>query len=200
MDRKAPLHPFRKFISNYTTISNEDWARIERVITRKEYGKGVTLLEQGKVCKKLYFLESGFLRYYVVREGEDITKFFTEPPYCFTSQRSFTQNIPAQESIEALEHSVIWEMSKANADDLLEMGAWNNFIRQLVQEVQFYTEQILVAIQNETAEQRYVKMITERSILLQKVPLKHLASYLGIAPQSLSRIRKKFFEERPKLT
>ena len=170
------------------------------MITRKEYGKGVTLLEQGKVCKKLYFLESGFLRYYVVRKGEDITKFFTEPPYCFTSQRSFTQNTPAQESIEALEHSIIWEMSKANADDLLEMGAWNNFIRQLVQEVQFYTEQILVAIQNETAEQRYVKMITERSILLQKVPLKHLASYLGIAPQSLSRIRKKFFEERPKLT
>ena len=76
----------------------------------------------------------------------------------------------------------------------------STFTRKLVQEVQFYTEQILVEIQNDTAEQRYLKMIEEQSILLQKVPLKHLATYLGIAPQSLSRIRKKFFEQRPKLT
>lgn len=200
MAQKAPLHPFRKFISNYTPLGDEDWARLERVIVRKEYGKGLVLLEQGRVCKKLYFLESGFLRYFVTRDGEDITKFFTAPPYCFTSQRSFNQNTPAQESIETLEESVVWEMSKTNAEDLLEMGSWNNFVRKLVQEVQFYTEQILVEIQNETAEQRYIKMMDEQNILLQKVPLKHLASYLGIAPQSLSRIRKKFFQQRPKLT
>ena len=73
---------------------------------------------------------------------------------------------------------------------LLKITNWSNFIRELIQEVQSFTEEILEELQTETAEIRYRKMLESNNNLLQRVPLKHLASYLGIAPQSLSRIRK----------
>ena len=81
-------------------------------------------------------------------------------------------------------------MSYEDAQRLLALNSWSNFIRLLIQEVQTFTEEILEALQTETAESRYRMMLQADANLLQRVPLKHLASYLGIAPQSLSRIRK----------
>ncbi|MEM9025264.1 MAG: Crp/Fnr family transcriptional regulator, partial [Bacteroidota bacterium] len=164
---------------------------VEAVLTRTTHPKGTLLLEEGRTCRQLWFLESGFLRFFVNKDGEEATKFFTEPPYCFTSPRSFNTGAPAAESIEALEESVVWVLSRDDAYALLERPSWAAFVRHLTQEVQFFTEQILEELQTKTAEERYSRLVAEGSVLLQKVPLKHLASYLGIAPQSLSRIRKK---------
>lgn len=186
------MHPFRKYIQSYAPCTDAEWAMIENCLLRQDYPKGSVLLQEGKICRKLYFLESGFLRYYRIKKGQEISQFFTQPPYCFTSQRSFANELPALESIDALEDSVVWEMSKADAYELFSIPNWNTFVRNLIQEVQFFTQQILESLQSETAEERYFRMIEEGSILLEKVPLKHLATYLGIAPQSLSRIRKKY--------
>ncbi|MEO0876690.1 MAG: Crp/Fnr family transcriptional regulator, partial [Bacteroidota bacterium] len=146
-------------------------------------------------------LESGLMHFYVNRDGREVTKFFTEPPYCFTSQRSFNKDLPAGESIQAITDSRVWEMNKSDAFRLLdELPSWNTFVRTLIQEVQYYTEVILEDLQNKTAEERYAEMIVERTALLEQLPLKYLASYLGIAPQSLSRIRKRFYERKRKLS
>lgn len=190
------MHPYRQFIHNYTKITNQDWERITSCLTKRVLPSGHLLLEEGKICRHVYFLESGLLRYFVWKDGNDVTKFFTQPPYCFTSQRSFNNEIPAKESIEVLAESVVWEMSKADAYRLFELKNWSTFVRKLTQEVQFFTEEILEELQSETAENRYRKMLLTGDPLLQKVPLKHLASYLGIAPQSLSRIRKKLWAQK----
>lgn len=184
------MHAFRQFIENYTSIPDPDWKEVEQCLRKRSIKKGELILEEGKICRHLYFLESGFLRYFLWKDGLDKTKFFTIPPYCFTSQRSFNFEIPAEESIEVLEDGVIWEIKKTDRTRLLKLNSWNTFTRLLVQEVQFFTEQILIALQNETAEERYRKMLSNGDVILQKAPLKIVASYLGIAPQSLSRIRK----------
>ena len=194
------MHPFRTYILKYSKLSDSEWSEIEKSLTLKTYKQGELLLESGKVCKKLYFLEEGFLRYFTFKEGNDISKFFTEAPYCFTSQRSFTNDLPSEENIEAVKDSKVWEMSKTDAFELLKYPNWSEFIRKLIQEVQFYTEQILDEVQNSTAEERYIKMIEENDQILIDAPLKDVASYLGIAPQSLSRIRKKYWDSQRKLT
>ncbi|MEO0728251.1 MAG: Crp/Fnr family transcriptional regulator [Bacteroidota bacterium] len=195
------MHPFRTYINQYAALSQSDWEQIAACLTERSYSKGAILLEEGKICRKLYFLESGLMHYYVNRDGREVTKYFTEPPYCFTSQRSLTKDLPAGESIQAITDSRVWEMSKSDAFRLLdELPSWNTFVRTLIQEVQYYTEVILEDLQNKTAEERYAEMITERNTLLEQVPLKYLASYLGIAPQSLSRIRKRFYERKRKLS
>lgn len=190
------MHPFKKYISTYTAISNQDWKKIEVCLKRKVIRPNELLLREEQICRHVYFLESGFMRYFVWKDGIDVSKFFTIPPYCFTSQRSFDLQIPANENIEALEESIVWEMTREDAYRLLEIKSWSTFVRKLVQEVQFFTEEILVDLQNETAETRYAKMLENGDILLEKVPLKHLASFLGIAPQSLSRIRKKLTQKK----
>ncbi|RNC87857.1 MAG: Crp/Fnr family transcriptional regulator [Winogradskyella sp.] len=194
------MHPFRKYILNYNTLNEDEWQLIEKCLSRKHYKKGDVILESGKICRKLYFLEEGFLKFYVFRDGEKVSKFFTEAPYCFTSQRSFTTDTPTNDNIEALQDSVVWEMSKEKAFQLLELPHWSEFVRKLIQEVQFYTEQILEEAQNNTAEERYKKLVEEKSSILENAPLKDIASYLGIAPQSLSRIRKKYWTDQRKLT
>lgn len=194
------MHPFRKYILKFTPLPDQEWMLIEPCLTRKEYPRGELLLKSGRICRKLYFVEEGLLRFFVFRDGIDVSKFFTLAPYCFTSQKSFTEETPSQDNIETLEDSIVWEMNQSDAFALLKHPGWSEFVRKLIQEVQFNTEQLLEALQNYTAEDRYIKMIEESSPLLTRVPLKHIASYLGIAPQSLSRIRRKYLEDRKKLT
>ena len=190
------MHPFRQFIQNYTSFTDADWQQIEPHLVRKEVKREALILEEGKICRHLYFLESGLLRFFILKNGVEVTKYFTDVPYCFTSQKSFSAQIPARESIETLENCVIWEMSFTETYRLLTLPNWSAFIRELIKEVQSFTEEILEDVQTETAENRYRKMLTENDPLLQRVPLKHLASYLGIAPQSLSRIRKNVMLKR----
>jgi CRP/FNR family transcriptional regulator, anaerobic regulatory protein len=184
------MHPFRPFIQNYTPLSNADWASVEKHLVRMEVKKETILLQEGKICRHLYFLESGLLRFFTLKNGNDITKYFTDIPYCFTSIKSFENQIPATENIETLEDTILWAMTYESVQSLQNLPAWSTFTRKLVQEVQVYTDEIWEDLQSETAENRYKKMLFENDPLLQRVPLKHIASYLGIAPQSLSRIRK----------
>ncbi|QCW98990.1 Crp/Fnr family transcriptional regulator [Aggregatimonas sangjinii] len=185
------MKEFRKFVERYEKIPNKDWELISSHFRKKEYPKNHNLLEQGKTCKNLYFLEKGLLRYFILKDGSEITKFFTIAPYCFTSQASFNSKKPANESIQTIEKSIVWETTYTENEELLNLKSWNSFARKITQEVQFFTEEILEELQTETAEKRYQKLLKTQPELLQRIPLKHLASFFGVAPQSLSRIRKK---------
>jgi CRP-like cAMP-binding protein len=189
------LDTLRKFIEKYTTIPLEEWNEISLCFQKRIVDKDEIILEEGKICKHLYFVESGLFRFFIHKEGNDITKFFTEAPYFFTSQASFNAQKPAQENIQAIEKSVVFQISFKQSNDLFRLKSWSEFGRKITQEVQFFTEEILEELQTETAELRYQKMLNNRSELTQRIPLKYLASYLGIAPQSLSRIRKKIQEK-----
>ena len=189
------MHPFRQFIHHYTTLREEDWNTIQKSLQPVKFEKGELLLKEGQICKDLYFLEHGLLRFFALHHGEEITKFFTDAPYTFTSQKSFTEKKPATESIQAIEPSAVWKLSVEKAYELLHIPAWSEFVRCLIQEVQFYTENLLLEMQTETAENRYRKMLEEQPEFVQRIPIKYLASYFGIAPQSLSRIRKQMLRK-----
>lgn len=185
------MNNFRVFIEKYTTLPDEDWEQIACCFEQITISKDQLLLQEGKICRYLYFIEKGLLRYFLIKDGTEVTKFFTDAPYCFTSQVSFTAEKPSPESIQAIEDAVIWQTTLQQATALLELKSWNTFIRKLIQEVQFYTEELLQQLQTQTAEHRYEQMLLRQPDLVQRIPLKYLASYFGIAPQSLSRIRKK---------
>ncbi|NHF59111.1 Crp/Fnr family transcriptional regulator [Flavobacteriaceae bacterium TP-CH-4] len=184
------MEAFRTFFSRYVDFTPEDWNTIAPTFQKIVVGKGQLLLKEGDISNHLCFLEDGLLRFYLWKDGESVTKFFTEAPYMFTSQRSFNQRQPARESIEALEDSIIWQISYEQHQELLQMTVWKRFADKITQEVQFFTENILEELQNETAEHRYRLLLENRPELVRRVPLKHLASYLGITQQSLSRIRR----------
>ncbi|MGB3464131.1 MAG: Crp/Fnr family transcriptional regulator [Cyclobacteriaceae bacterium] len=184
------MDQFREFTKKYADISDRDWQKIEACFKRSVLPKNHMLLAAGNVCRHLWFAESGLLRFYVLKDGVENTKFFTIAPYCFTSQASFNSQKPAKEYIETIEESVIWETTYQENEALLRLPSWNQFARKITQEVQYFTEEILEDLQTETAENRYRKLMASQPQLISRIPLKHLASFLGVAPQSLSRIRK----------
>ena len=184
-------HPFRSYLENYVPLSDRGWALISQKITPFSLKRKEFLLKEGEICRNIYFVETGLLHFFINRNGANITRYFTEAPYLFTSQQSFTNIKPSTENIQAIEECTLWKMSYDSAYSLLELKAWSDFVRKLVQEVQFYTELIYTETQTMTPSARYQKILAESPELIQRVPQKYLASYLGIAPQSLSRLRKK---------
>lgn len=189
------MEKLKQFIENYTSVSETEWSEISNFFEKVIIEKDEIILREGKVCKQLYFLESGLLRFYINKDGNEITKFFTDAPYFFTSQASFNSQKPTSENIQAIEKSTVWQVSYQHTNDLYKLNSWSEFGRKITQEVQYFTEEILQEIQTETAENRYKKMIETNPEFLQRIPLQHLASFFGIAPQSLSRIRKKITEK-----
>jgi CRP-like cAMP-binding protein len=185
------LDTLLKFIESYTSVPTDEWTQISNCFEHRIVKKDEIILREGKVCRHLYFLESGLLHFYISKDGKNVTKFFTVAPYFFTSQASFNAQKPATENIQAIEASIVWQITYQQLNELYQLKSWTDFARKIIQEVQFFTEEILEDLQTETAEIRYEKMLKNDSELVTRVPLKILASYLGIAPQSLSRIRKK---------
>ena len=158
-----------------------------------EYNPNEIILIEGTVCRYFYFLESGLIRFYKNIDGNDITKTFTIAPYCFTSKISFRKQSPSDEEIQALDKTIVRRISYSNYKKLEGFNSWNIFIRRLLNEIQEFSETFYLEIRTKTAEERYLKLVKDYPVeTLNKIPLKHLSTFLGIAPQSLSRIRRKY--------
>lgn len=184
------MNALKKFIKNYTDVPENEWQTIQKAFEKRVVKKNEMIVTEGTVCRYFYFLEEGLVRYFIFNDGDDITNFFTAAPYCFTSKNSFRNQIPAQENIQALEKCILWQISLKNANNLLELRSWNTFTRKFVNEVQEQMEELLMEIKTQSAQQRYLNLQKKYPALVSKIQLKHLSSFLGIAPQSLSRIRK----------
>jgi len=159
----------------------------------KEYvQKNHVLIEVGKVCNKLYFLEQGIVRsYYLKQDGKDVTQWFFSAGKFMTSANSFFQQIPSIYYLEILEDSVLYSISKEKLDILL---AKYHKVEKLVRlvSIEMLTQVFhkLNAIQFHTAKERYTYMLDDFPDISVRVPLGHIASYLGITQETLSRIRK----------
>lgn len=191
------METFRKFIEKYTTLTINEWMTIQQEFTRKEISKNELILEENKVCRSFSFIESGLLRYFYYEDGQDITKTFTIPPFCFTSRISFRNQTPAKENIQALEDSIIWQTSYKQYRELEKLNCWNIFIGKLLNEIDEFSELMMRQSKTMTQEERF-QYITNNyaQSILQRIPQKHLATFLGIAPQSLSRIKKSLHQKR----
>ncbi|MBN2730194.1 MAG: Crp/Fnr family transcriptional regulator [Bacteroidales bacterium] len=193
------MFAFKSFIEKYTPVSESDWELIENVFERKECKKHEFILEEDQICRHFWFLESGLIRFFYHVDGEDITKTFTIAPFVFTSRISFRKQEPANEGIQVLEDAIIWQCSKEGYLRLEKLNSWNIFMRKILNEIQEFSEVFYKEAKTMTAEARYRKLLQDYPAdLIQKIPLKHISSLLGVAPQSLSRIRKKV--HKPKKT
>ncbi len=186
------MQSFKKFLEKYTTIPKEDWEMIRDSFVRKEFAKDELILSEGMICKHFYFLEEGLVRFFIHHDGEDLTTFFVDAPYCFTAKDSFHDRVPARENIQTLAPCVVWQTTLEKISILSGLKSWEQFTRSFIHEVQGYIEHLMITNKILSAEERYVKLLELHPDLTQRIPLKYLAGFLGIAPQSLSRIRKKF--------
>ena len=182
------------FLSNISpdfVISNEA-ARLalEQQFLQKEYKKNELLIAAGQVCRHMYFIEKGSIRGYYIIDGKDLSQWFGFDNDFFTSFRSYATRTIAKEFIQVVEDSVIWSIAKEQLDELLEQfPELEKLVRLIYEHYYIRLEERYSNAHFQNAGERYDDLLKNNPHILQRMPLGYVASYLGISPETLSRIR-----------
>lgn len=157
------------------------------------YPKNRIIEEEGKVPKYLYYIVSGYLRLFHYNEnGDEVTTHINCPPGFFTSYFNFINECKSPENVECITECELLRITKADLETLTSKNAaMKDFSIEVLQEAMVYNEKRSVELASLTAEQRYRKLIENQPGILHNVPITYIASFLGMKPESLSRIRRK---------
>ncbi len=154
--------------------------------------KDQVFLENRQKCYYYYFVSTGFVRlYYLDLEGKEITHWFSAENTMFTSPFSFYKDETNILNFQALEESEFILITKEQIDTICDLNKQaSQAARRLLSEFAMLFSRRIMSINTESAEYRYLKLLEDHPLIFQKAKLAHIASYLGITQQSLSRIRK----------
>jgi len=145
----------------------------------------------GRISDRIGFVQSGLLRSYFTIKGKETTTFFQTKGYLATALLSFLQMKPALENIQALEDSELIVITRKNLHKLYnENWKWQQVGRIVIEQYYIKMEQRSIILQSQSAQERYEYFLKEYPELIQSVPLYYIASFLGMSPETLSRIRK----------
>ena len=180
------------YFSRIMPLTGEEANAIAATMNIQQYKKGTVLLKEGQVSKEAYFVIEGCVRQYFMVDGEEKTNnFFTEEQWVI-SLNSFSQNIPSDHFMECCLDSFLVVGNREKEEDLYRQFPKLETISRKVMEKVFAEQQELIATYHtSTPEQRYLKLLTSRPELFQRIPQYQIASYIGVKPESLSRIRKR---------
>lgn len=173
-------------------FSSEELDLLDSLITFRTLKKGELLLTENQVCNEVVFIKKGILRsFFLNHQGDEITNCFAFENEFMASFSSFiTQNV-AQENIQALADTELEVLSRESLFKLYELGAnWQEIGRKLTEMEYVTLQKRMISFQKLTGTQRYEQLYTNHKEYLQLIPLQYLASYLGVTPRHLSRIRK----------
>ncbi|AEE49642.1 Crp/Fnr family transcriptional regulator [Haliscomenobacter hydrossis] len=180
------LNYFQKF-QHLTQECQTQLLAISKLLYLK---KNETLQPIGHTCKTIYFVQKGIARIFYYKDGIDITECFAAENHIIARVESLFTQRPSQKGIQIIEAS---EIIAINATKLFALYDQYPSIERLFRKIfeQGYVETVnrLESLQFYSAEERYLNLLHEMPNLLQRVPLKYIASYLGITQVSLSRIR-----------
>ena len=154
--------------------------------------KGSILLHEGEVCNKLWFLADGLLRSYHMIGHKEVTSRIMFRNHIVISPGSFFMQTPATESIEALADCTVAALSFSALQDIYKKFPEFNYHTRIITEQYFYKqEQRLYMLRRRDAEAKYKFFLEHYSDYLKDIPQKYIASFLNIAPETLSRTRSK---------
>lgn len=163
----------------------------------KSIKKKTDLLSAGEVAKEIYFIVKGCLRLYYEKNGIDISGyFFTENTFA-GAYESFTKKQKSRHSIETIEDCELLCINYEKLQSLYrEAPKMNEFIRKVLEERFFSLHQLFTSLIMDSPEERYIKLLNERPDLLQRIPQHQIATFLGVTPVSLSRIRNRVLKSQ----
>jgi CRP-like cAMP-binding protein len=152
--------------------------------------KGQFVLKTGDIANYYYFIKSGALRFYYGEYEEQLTAWVIVKDEFFTEISSLNPQIPTRFNIEAIEKTVLLIIRKDDMDALYkQIPAWQEFGRITWENMAIRMINQIISFQTLSAEERYLEFMQDAE-LMKRVPVKQIASYLGITPNALSRIRK----------
>ncbi|MCE3283568.1 MAG: cyclic nucleotide binding regulatory protein [Chitinophagaceae bacterium] len=181
----------RSFIDSLVSLQGEEMEALQGILTHKTLKKKEYFLRQGQVCRQLGLIVKGYVRLFYQVDGEEITKDFNFENWICGSYASFSLQQPSRFNIVAMEDTELYLLGRdelyrlfdsyPNIQKLGRLQIEKMFIRKEQREASFLLD---------TAEQRYRNLLEQEPQMVRRVPLKYLASYLGMTAETLSRVRR----------
>lgn len=189
-------HKLLNYFQRIMPISQEESEAIVETMTIKEYKKGTVLLKEGQISTEVYFVLEGCVRQYYLVDGDEKTNnFFTEEQWVISMQ-SFSQRKPSNHYLDCCMDSSLVVGNREKEEQLYKRFPKLETVSRKVMEKVFAEQQeIMASYATDTAEQRYLRLLKSRPDLFQKIPQYQIASYIGVKPESLSRIRKRLLSK-----
>jgi len=181
-----------KYFSRIMALSAEESDAIAETMVIHEYKKGTVLLKEGQVSMSVYFVLEGCVRqYYLIDGTEKTNNFFTEEQWVI-ALNNISGRAPSNHFLECCADTTLVVGNRQKEEDLYRRFPKLESVSRKVMEQVFAEQQdLMMSYTIETPEQRYLKLLTSRPGLFQMIPQYQLASYIGVKPESLSRIRKR---------
>lgn len=185
-----------ELISQKVPLTDVEKALCERYFEPVLFPKNKIIEEEGKIPGYLYFVASGFVRLFHYNDkGDEVTTHINCPPGFITSYSNFINQARANENLECITACALLRITKNDLDQLIQQStAFKDFSIWVFQQTLSYNEIRAKELATLTAEQRYQKLIQHQPHLIHNVPLQYIASFLGMNPKSLSRIRKEIIK------
>ncbi len=189
------LDKIKNNIDSIAPVTTDEWEFIEGVIEKVSIKKNDIFLKEKSICDFLAFVDSGVLVYYKTLDNADeITTDFAFEGEWVTNNHSRLNNSPSHLNIKAIEDSELFIVKHSHLISLYDkVPAMERFSRILMEQAFVKLIQLSIDLQTLSGTERYLKLLQSYPAIFRKVPLYHIANYLGIAPKSLSRIRNSIF-------
>ncbi len=186
------MEKIRAYFQQMTAMPEQDWSYFRSRLQRVELPRKACLLRTGATEHYLSFIEAGTVRYYMPGEELDLTFAFAFANQFVSAYDSFLTREPAAYEVETLTPAILWRLSYDDLQDIYRDTGVGNLIGRLAAEDIFMKKaRRELSLLKDIAEERYLALFSEQPHLLLQVPLKYIASYIGVTPQALSRIRRR---------
>lgn len=174
-------------------LTKEDEELIKNYLTVKKLRKKQYLLQEGDVCKFVAFVENGAMRLYRVNEdGSEHIVLFAMDGFFITDLYSFLTNEVSSYNIDAIEDSELVIITKSASDELQKLSSkYQQFVIQATSEAYIQLERRITSIISLSLEERYKEFTTNYPDIIHRIPQHMIASYMGLTPETLSRVRKR---------
>ncbi|WP_299058670.1 Crp/Fnr family transcriptional regulator [uncultured Polaribacter sp.] len=177
--------------NNVYLLENPELAEaFQNIMTYQKYPKHTILHEAGKVCNHMYIIVSGISRVFYYKEDKDITCYFAAEKETMTAIDSFIQRTKSKYFVEALEDLEVFKIAHSDLENLFESNPkYERFGRLFLQQLYIDLVERIDDLQLHTAQERYKKLLAKKPYLFKRVHAKHIASFLGMTPETFSRVR-----------
>lgn len=182
----------RELLEENVALADEEWQAFSNLLEEESFSAKSEIVAEGQIARKIYFIDEGLLRTYHIQKGKEINTYFATDKQVISTFASIITQSPSFEYLEVIEDSTVYSLQYSGLMSLYQQySSFEQFGRILAEKNYLCILDRTILMQTKTAKEKYTDFIkTYNKKIIQRVPQHHIASFLGIAPESLSRIRK----------